>query len=146
MSVGFCGTVAELCSCGRKKQQWVQSKFWWVHDLYGDSLFLIWRIWWVHVQMSQTLSWEDKTCIQRKKLIEAQWEDTFSVFPLIFSSPQISGDLSSDPVLRKPRGDFPCNLQTSSFWSHLCFVCISTTGGSSFVCLALEPKEISALI
>lgn len=43
------------------------------------------------------------------------------------------------------RGDFPYNLQTSSFWSHVCFVCVSTTGGSSFVCLALEPKEISLL-
>lgn len=38
---------------------------------------------------------------REKNFIEAQWEHTSRVFPLIFSSPQLSGGLSSDPVLRQ---------------------------------------------
>lgn len=84
--------------------------------------------------------------------MEAQSQVTSSIFPLIFSSPQISGDLSSDPVLKQP-GRAGQKVRELTFHvtykhPHSGLICALPMLAQlvALVCLALEPKEIFTLI
>lgn len=96
MSVGFRGTVREL----RQKQAAVGSE----QMVVGTGS--VWRpggfLFRFHKHFHEKVNLIFGEIKRKKKVIEAQGEDTFSVFPLIFSAPQISGDLSRDPVQRQP--------------------------------------------
>lgn len=80
MSVGCHGTVAELCSCGRRKALLGSEEVLGVHGLSGNSLCLIWKFWWGHEKINFVF--------REKKHTEIQWEDPWSAFPQVFSSPQ----------------------------------------------------------